>query len=166
MEHYMGYLKCLYTAGTIGGVAGYFSSPKGAFGADLGDTMPSWLAQQLTLSHAQALFSHLEDFLRQGDLLPGPDMHRWTKSQPAYEFPAGDADARVLARRHRERAEWLITAWAAGGNDREVSVEILELGTVKILARKCGSVYRAKLQNGRAVLQLIDTNGMNPTAAL
>jgi hypothetical protein len=166
MEHYMGYLKCLYTAGTIGGVAGYFSSPKGAFGADLGDTMPSWLAQQLTLSHAHALFSHLEEFLRQGDLLPGPDMHRWSKSQPAYEFPTGDADARVLARRHSERAEWLLTAWAAGGNDREVSVEILELGTVKLIARKCGSVYRAKLQNGRAVLQLIDTNGMNPTAAL
>ena len=35
MEHYMGYLKCLYTAGTIGGVAGYFSSPKGA-------SAPTW----------------------------------------------------------------------------------------------------------------------------
>ena len=101
--HYMGFLKCYYTAGMIGGVAGYFSYPQGGFGADLGDDVPNWLMQMMLLARAQALFSHLEDFLRSGDLLPGPHRHRWSEDQPAYELPAGDDNVRVLARRHRQR---------------------------------------------------------------
>ena len=163
-EHYMGFLKCCYTAGAIGGCAGFFSYPKGGFAADQGDKMSDWLAQMVTLAHVQALFSHLDDFLRQGDLLPGPNMHRWSKSQPAYEFPTGDPQVRVVARLHRNRKEWLITAWAAGGENREVSVDFLELSTLKLLARKCGSVYRATLTNGKPSLKLIDVDGMNPSA--
>ncbi|MHC4404455.1 MAG: hypothetical protein ACYTG0_32785, partial [Planctomycetota bacterium] len=89
-ERYMGFLKCYCTAGMIGGVAGYFSYPPGGFGADLGDEVPSWLMQMMVLARAHALFSHLEDFLRSGDLLPGPKKHRWSKDQPAYELPTGD----------------------------------------------------------------------------
>jgi len=150
-EHYMGYLKCYYTAGMIGGVAGYFSVPK--------EDDPHWLWQMTVLSHCHALFSHLEDFLRNGDLLPGPDKHRWTKDLPAYEFPTGDPDARVVARKHRERKEWLVTAWAAGGEDRKVSVEMPELGKVELQARKCGSVYRATVRE----MKRVDEEGMEPT---
>jgi hypothetical protein len=166
LRRYMGYLKCYYTAGMIGAVAGYFAYPPGGFGADLGDQPPHWLQQMMILSHAHALFSHLEDFLRNGDLLPGPDKHRWSKEQPAYEFPTGSADARVLARKHREREQWLITAWAAGGEDRHVKVTIPALGEVTLLARDCGSVYRAELKDGQPVLTLIDEDGMLPTAKL
>jgi len=164
-EHYMGYLKCYYTAGMIGGVAGYFSYPKpGGFSGDVSEEPPHWLRQEMILGRAHALFSHLEDFLREGDLLPGPDKHVWTKDQPAYEFPTGDADARVVARKHRKREEWLVTAWAAGGEDREVTATIPELGEVTVLARDCGSVYRVTLQDGEPVLTLVDEDGMLPSA--
>lgn len=161
---YMGFLKCYYTAGMIGGVAGYFSYPPGGFAADLGDEMPDWLDQMVVLARVHGLFSHLEEFLRDGDLLPGPDRHRWSQDQPALEFPTGDAEARVLARRHHRRPEWLVTAWAAGGEDRDVSVEIPELGRVTLLARDCGTVYRAALRGGKPVLTLVDEDGMLPTS--
>ncbi len=162
-EHYAGFLKCYYTAGMTGGVAGYFSYPPGGFAADLGDRMPSWLEQMVVLAHVHALFSHHEEFLHRGDLLPGPDRHRWSKDQPCYEVPASDVEARVVARRHRDRPEWLLTAWAAGGPDREVTIAIPELGTVTLQARACGSVYRATLAGSGPVLRLVDENGMYPT---
>lgn len=157
-EHYMGYLKCFYTAGMIGGVAGYFSYPK--------EDDPNWLWQMMVLARAHALFSHLEDFLRNGDLLPGPNMHRWSTDLPAYEFPTGDPEARVIAREHRERAEWLLCAWAAGGEDRTVSVEIPGFGTAEVEARSCGSVYRATVEGDRRSVKLVDEDGMLPTAGL
>ena len=164
--HYMGFLKCWYTAGMIGGVAGYFAYPPGGFGAELGDEPPSWLWQMMVQARAHALFSHLEEFLREGCLLPGPDAHRWSRDLPAYEFPTGDPNVRVLARKHRERPEWLITAWAAEGQDRQVAVTIPELGQVTLLARACGSVYRARIQDGKVALTLLDEDGMLPTANL
>ncbi|MBC7329464.1 hypothetical protein H5T88_03805 [bacterium] len=163
IEHYMGFLKCCYTAGMIGAVAGYFAYPKGGFGGDLGDEPPHWLKQVMALSYVHALFSYLEDFLRSGDLLPGPNKHRWSKDLPAYEFPTNVPDSRVLVRKHRQRDEWLITAWSTDDKDKEVSVEIPKLGRVNLLARKCGSVYRAKLVKDKPLLRLIDLDGMYPS---
>ncbi|MGB2822108.1 MAG: hypothetical protein WBF17_14080, partial [Phycisphaerae bacterium] len=166
IDIYLGYLKCCYTAGMIGGVAGYFAYPKGGFGAkDVGSEPPRWLRQMVALARVHALFSHLEEHIRSGDLLPGPDRHRWSKDQPAYEFPTGDATARVLARRHRRRDEWLITAWAAGGEDRDVAVTSPELGRVKVSARATGSVYRAVLSRGKPSLTLVDVDGRRPAAS-
>jgi hypothetical protein len=162
---YMGYLKCYYTAGMLGGVAGYFAYPKGGFESFEGDEPPSWLTQMLVLARVHALFSGLEGFLREGDLLPGPTKHRWSKDLPAYEFPTGDPNARVLARKHRRRAEWLVTAWAAGGQDREVGVAVPGLGAVRVEARACASVYRAILKGGQPSLTRVDANGLLPTAA-
>ena len=79
--------------------------------------------------------------------------------QPAYEFPTGYADTRVLARRLRGQDEWLVTAWAADGTNRTVSVSIPDLGTVDLLARDCGSVYRATTD----ALTLLDPDGVFPT---
>lgn len=163
---YMGYLKCYYTAGMIGGVAGYFSYPKGGFDGDVGEKPPSWLEQMMVLGRVHALFSHLEEFLRDGDLLPGPNRHRWSKDLPAYEFPTGDPNQRVLVRKRRGRAEWLITAWTTSGAGKRVTVTIPELGTVRVRARRCGSVYRAVLQDGRPQLTLIDKDRMFPSAGL
>jgi len=152
---YFGYLKCCYTAGSLGGVAGYFSVPR--------DDDPNWLWQMIALGHVHAQFSHLEEYLRVGDLLPGPDKHRIAKDLPAYELPTGEADARVLARKLRGKEAWLLTAWAAGGDDRDVTVEVPEPGPVALRARACGSVYRARLVDGKSVLELTDPNGLDPT---
>lgn len=167
IPRYIGFLKCYYTAGMIGGIATYCEYPTGGFGADFDpSTPPHWLLQVVALSQVHALFSHLEPYLRQGDLLPGPNMHIWSINQPAYEFTnkATDPTARVLARKMRNTNDWLVTAWAADGNTRDVTVTIPVLGTVTLNARGCGSVYRATLTNGQPVLMLVDTDGLNPTA--
>lgn len=162
-QRYMGFLKSLYTTGMIGAVAGYFSYPSTGFTGDLGPTPPSWLIQLQTLSHAHGLFSYLEDYLRNGDLLPGPNTHRWSTDLPAYEFPTGDETARVLARKLRGKSEWMICAWAAAGPDRQVTVTIPELGVVNVLARATGTMYRAL---PGPTLKLLDPDGMHPTANL
>lgn len=155
---YMGYLKCYYTGGMIGGCAGYFSYPK--------PEDPNWLWQMMDLGHVHALFSHLEDYLRKGDLIAGPDRHRWSKEIAAYELPTGDDTARVVGRRMRDEPKWLLTAWAATGDAREVTVTVPELGQVRLNARPCGSVYTATLQDGKPALLLLDADGMNPTKDL
>lgn len=164
LERYMGYLKCYYTAGMTGGVAGYFSYPQpGGFSGKVGEDIPHWLKQMMILGRAHAFFSHHEEMLRDGGLLPGPNKHRWNKNVPAYEFPTGDPEARVLARRHKTQKKWFLTAWANGGDARKVSVKVPELGEVQLQARPAGSVYYGELEDGKAVLELLDADGMHPT---
>jgi hypothetical protein len=107
-------------------------------------------------SRVHALFSGVESFLRQGDLLPGPERHRWSKDQPAYEFPAGEAEVRVLARKLTGKPEWLIVAWAADGKERAVKAVIPDLGEVALNARACGSVYRVSLRDAKPVVAQLD----------
>ena len=154
---YEGFLKCLYTEGMIGGVAGYFSYPKGGFDAAFSpEKPPQYLVQMVVLGRVHALFSHQEAFLRQGDLLPGPNRHAKVTDQPAYEFPTGKPCLRVLARKMPKQSKWLITAWASDGVEGPATVEIPELGSVTPQARAIGSVYTATLQDGKPVLQQVD----------
>lgn len=154
---YEGFLKCLYTEGMIGGVAGYFTYPKGGFDATFSpEKPPQFLMQMVILSRVHALFSHLEAFLRQGTLLPGPNQHAYATDQPAYEFPTGTATKRVLARKMPDQPKWLITAWASSGIDGPVTVTIPKLGSVSLQARAIGSVYTATLTNGKPALRQID----------
>ncbi len=168
IERYFGYLKCYYTAGMIGGVAGYFAYPKGGFGADdVGTEPPHWLRQMTALARVHALFSHLEDYIRKGKLLPGPNRHVWSKDQPAYEFPTGDETARVLARKRTARDEWLITAWAAGGEARQVTVTLPTIGKLTLQVRPAGSVYRAiRAEDGTPTFTLVDKDATRPTAGM
>lgn len=173
-QRYMGFLKSLYNTGTVGAVAGYFSFPNGGFGADLGDEVPSWLWQMMDLGQVQALYSHVDDFLREGELLAGPDRHRYATSTKstlsAYEFPTNDPTARVLVRKHSKRNQWLVTAWAADGPAREVTVFVPEVGSITVEARPCGSVYRVStkinmpFEPPEVTLELLDPDGMKPTA--
>lgn len=184
---YMGYLKCMYTAGQIGAVAGnfYFDKPL-TEGAPVGAQPSIWVWGWITLAHAHALFSKLQRFLFAGDLLPGPNLHPFQNREtlpphPAYEFPCeGEIQyvpqtytpelvamptARVLARRLRAGGQFLVTAWANTGNDRDVATTIPELGRVVLRARRAGSVYvfRQNAAGGYSgVLQ--DPNPMFPTA--
>jgi hypothetical protein len=157
IERYIGFLKCYYMAGNIGSIAGYFDLPTGGFEASFdAERPPNWLLQMVALSRVHALFSHLEDYLRQGDLLPGPMKHLWSKDTSAYEFPTKDPDLRVLVRKHRRQASWSIVAWAASGNSRQAIVEIPQLGRVDLIARPTGSVYTAKLVADLAKLNWVD----------
>lgn len=147
LDRYMGFVKSLYMAGQVGGVAGYFSFPEGGFNGDVGEDPPHWLQQIMVLGRAHALFSHLEEFIREGELLPGPDQNalvkkRTGKDLPAYEFPTGDKAVRVLARKLNKKDEWLVSAWAADGDAREVTVFIDEVGELTLNARPAGSIYR------------------------
>ncbi len=157
LKRYMGFLKCYYTAGTIGGIAGYFDFPTNGFEATFAaDRPPNWLQQMTALARVHALFSHLEPYLRQGDLLPGPHTHRWSKDTPAYEFPTEDADVRVLARKARHKSAWLIAAWAAAGEARRVTVTLPQLGRVSVIARPTGSVYTAEIVAGKPKFNWVD----------
>ena len=175
IPRYMGFLKCLYTAGMNGAVAGYFSCPTntipgsifGGPGFDAAfpsNSPPHWLQQMVVLSHVHALFSQLETFIDNSDLISGPQHHALSYDQPAYEFTntMADATARVLARRLRSGDQWLITAWAASGTNRNVTVNIPVLGAVTVYARDSGAVYQVTTTN----TTLIDVNGMLPTESL
>jgi hypothetical protein len=156
IARYTGFIKCLYTAGMIGGNAGYYALPKGGFDASFSsEGPPHWLLQMVALARVHALFSHREMMLRDGYLLPGPLRHKWSKDQPAYEFPTGDATVRVLARKSRRNDQWLITAWAAAGAGRPISVEIPGLGQLTLTARPDGAVYDATRVNGKPSVRLM-----------
>ena len=158
IARWRGFLKCYYTAGMIGGNAGYYQYlGRDGFSKPFAPAQPPhWLQQITTVAHVHAAFSHHEDFLRNGDLLPGPDRHRISKDSPAFEFPTGDKNVRVLARKHRQRAEWLLTAWVADGDAREVAVTIPDLGEIKLQARPDGTVYLATLKGGQLSLTKTD----------
>lgn len=116
----------------------------------------------MVLSYVHALFSHLEDYLRNGFLLPGPNKHKWSTDLPAYEFPTGDPYLRVLARKHSKKNQWLITAWAMDGKERECIVEIPEIGKIELMARGCGSVYTASIKNKKPFLIQVDKEVVYP----
>ena len=167
LERYMGFLKCLYVAGMVGGNAGYYAYPEGGFDESFPEEdPPHWIMQMIVLSRVHAFFSHFEDTIRHGELLPGPRRHVWSKEQPAYEFPTGDANVRVLVRQRQGDTACLVAAWAAGGNSREVSVDIPKLGAVTLLARPGGSVYLAETADGEIAAQLKDVNALLPSQSM
>ncbi|MEE8451083.1 MAG: hypothetical protein V3R99_04180 [Thermoguttaceae bacterium] len=94
------------------------------------------------------------------------EKHIWSKQQPAYEFPTGDADVRVLVRKRRDRAAWLVAAWAAGGAARDVNVTIPEAGEITLKARPGGSVYVVRESDGKMTAQLMDLDPMKPSLSL
>ncbi len=163
-ERYTGFLKSYYVAGMIGGIAGYFDYPTGGFNAAFdANNPPHWVRQVEILGQVHAEFSYLEDILRGGDLLPGPDINEKNPSQPAYEFRTGYNDTRVLARKMKGQKRWLISAWAADNVSRKVSVAIPVIGTVSLDAKPAGSLYDARIVSGSLVLTQIDNGSMNPT---
>ncbi len=67
-----------------------------------------------------------------------------------------------VARKLKNTSEWLVTAWAAAGPDREVKVNIPGLGELTLHARACGSVYRVEIVEGKPVMSLTDQDGLCP----
>jgi len=176
---YQGFIKMIYIMGTLGGNAGNywqsdFSEP---FKPEL---PPDWIRQIVALSRVHALFSYLEDYIRHGDLVPGPYRHFWSTENPAYELlpeelsdqvvKKGELETlamgravRVLARKHREKPEWLVVAWAADGVTRNVTVEIPGAGKVRLQARAAGNVYVVRLVDGVPQAHLCDPDAEYPS---
>lgn len=160
---WMGYLKMSYLAGMLGGIT------TGEFGCEVRygpfdpAQPPKWLDQMLVVSHAHALFTWIEDDLRNSRLLSGPQPHAWSKEQPAYEFPSGHPNTRVLVRRVNAAERWLVGAWAADGVEREVTVTVPDLGEYRILARAAGTVHAVTLHAGQRTARWLDENAMQPS---
>jgi len=161
-ERWMGYLKMSYLAGMLGGIT------TGEFGVlryepfDSSQS-PKWLDQMLVVAHAHALFTWIEADLRNSQLLPGPKPHAWSKEHPAYEFPTGHKDARVLVHRVNGASRWLIGAWAADGVEREVTVTVPELGEYGMRARPAGTVHLVEQQSGKRNVTWLDEDAMKPS---
>jgi hypothetical protein len=93
--------------------------------------------------------------------LAGPWKHAIAKvvladksQKPEYSRLLPGRPIRVLARKLKDKPRWLITAWAADGKEREVSVPVPELGEVKLKATAEANVYEAVLKNGQQFLRL------------
>ena len=162
----MGYLKMSYLAGMLAGVT------TGEFDCNIRYEPfdpahpPHWLDQMLVLAHAHALFTWVEQDLRKSQLLPGPKPHAWRKDQPAYEFPTGFANTRVVARRVKDAGRWLIGAWAADGVEREVAVSVPEVGEYRMLARPAGTVHLVEQAAGKRKVTWLDKDAMQPSLAM
>jgi hypothetical protein len=66
--------------------------------------------------------------------------------------------AHVFVRKHNVSSEYIITAWAADGIERDVTIAIPELGEVTVFASARGTIYRT--MDGVA-LTLLDENGQD-----
>jgi len=171
---YTGFLKCLYTAGMVGGVAGYFTYPSGTNGTLIGgpgfdasfpsNSPPDWLQQMMALSHVHALFSHLDNFLYNGTLLPGVTLNIMSTDQPAFEFTntAGRVNDRVLARKLLDQNHWIVTAWAADGVTNTVTVNIPTIGNLTVTAVPSASVYEVTMAGTNIQRILLDEYSSYP----
>jgi hypothetical protein len=160
---WMGYLKMSYLAGMLGGITtGEFSCDVRYERFDPAQP-PKWLDQMLVLAHAHALFTWLEADLRNSELLPGPNRHAWSPTQPAYEFPTGQANTRVVVRRVKGNRRWLIGAWAADGVEREVTVIVPDFGEHRIVARPAGTVQVLELEASAHRVMWLDEEAMTPS---
>lgn len=160
---WMGYLKMSYLAGMVGGITTGEFDCKVRYEPFDPAQPPHWLDQMLVLAHSHALFSWLEGDLRNSQLLPGPNSHRWSKAQPAYEFPTAYKDARVLVRRVNGASRWLIGAWAADGVEHEVTITIPEFGEHHILARPAGAVHLVVKDANKRMATWLDEDAMKPS---
>lgn len=188
-QRYMGMLKMWYASGALGTVAGYFNYAEPLCGnlrtnAVIGAQAPVHLRQLMLQGQAHALFSHLEEYLRRGEMLPGPDVHPYSSFSartPAMEFPVDGESrsvegpygsvrlptARLLARKIPGEDRWLLAVWANTGEERVVTASVdPKLGKLSLTAPAAGAVYLARLVDGQPRLTRVDVDPMRPTDAL
>lgn len=186
---FVGAMKMMYAAGAIGAVSGYFTCSGPQFEAmrtngAIGAARPTQVRGLINLAQVHALFTHLDDYLLRGELLPGDGLHPYRSfdtATPTMEFDAvgesvqtayqfGTAPmrtARVVARKLPAVDRWLVVAWANTGNDRDIRVTIdPRLGQLTLRARRAGSVYEISRSGGVNTIRLVDADAMNPTRGL
>ena len=70
----------------------------------------NWIWQSVMPSYAQAVTSRFEDFLRNGELMPGDVPNSYTSpTAPGYSFWAGDLRKLVVVRKHNSANKYAIT---------------------------------------------------------
>ena len=144
---YEGFLKCIYMAGTLGANAGCYYFPEGGLKASFDPkNPPHWLSQMLALGKVHATYSNLDDWLLKGELLPGPEKHKWSKEQPAYEFPNSQKGVRILARKMND--EFIVVAWDASGQSRTSQFTLTGIGPINLKATPNGALYSVKKVDG------------------
>lgn len=189
---YQGFLKCAYIMGSLGGNAGTYHTPEWDKSFPQ-DAPPDWMWQQIALGNVHALFSHYEDYLRNGELVDdGKFKNFYGTDQPAYELLPKELKNtrqlkqdlqtkdqvpvlgpgrpfRVLARKHKEKNEWLVVAWTAEISSQpgiyDATVTIPGAGEVTLQARKGGSLYLVTLKEGQPVLKQLDPDEADPTSS-
>ena len=76
---------------------------------------------------------------------------------------------RVLARKHKDKNEWLVVAWTAEISSQpgiyDATVTIPGAGQVTVQARKGGSLYLDTLKDGQPVLKQLDPDETDPTSS-
>ncbi len=172
-DRMMGFLKTWYATGNISATVFHLSLgliQKASVTAKGAASFPRWLEVYVDLGEVHALFSHLEDDLRNGDLMPGDGKQTMVKQVPAvldgYELYARapgtttrDPQVRVVGRKHKTvGGRVLVAGFVAAGADREVEVTV-DGAKVKLAMRGAGSVYVID----KGVPKLLDLDPMRPT---
>jgi hypothetical protein len=183
-ERWMGFTKMLFTAGMVGAANGYFDYTDAYVnqvvrGAATGPTLPLWLWQYIDLGQAHGLFSYLDVYLRDGDLVRGSGNHPYryggddSPTVPWYGLTvtgntnANGPTAYALARKRRGADRWIVATFANVGSSRDIQVQLPGAGSLTLLTRPAGAVYLVELNGaGQPVTRLIDTDPMQPTALL
>jgi hypothetical protein len=167
-DQYIGFLKCLYVLGQVGHIQ--FLFPEGAAAKRNYDFdrpvdpegPPTWLRQVEQLARVYAVFTHLDTFIFDGELVEGPHRHIfWQVQNMQQPLPGYVLDnphelfrdsggsfknprpgrVRVVARRKPD-GELLICAWAADGVAREVPATLPGGAELTLQATPRGALYR------------------------
>lgn len=170
-DRWTGFLKCIYVGGNLSSLAGFFGDDWG------GNTTlqqlypprfdpinpPFYIKQVMALSRVHAIFSWIEPFTRNSDLLIGNVNAQWWGNQnllAEFSNTAQDKGLRVMARKLKNDDKWLVIAWAMTGEDRLVEVTIPELGLIKLYARKAGTIYHVDKTSGNTTFNILDNDSM------
>jgi hypothetical protein len=196
-ERWMGFMKMMFIGGALGAMPGYFNygfedyENRQFRNSALGGKIPNWLWPIIDLGHVQATFSHFEQYLRDGDLVPGATSYGATTHPYSVdtapiaffalrlkgaEFTRPSCfntdrnyapTAYVMARKLPNQEKYLVGAWANVGPERNVTAMIPGKGEITLRARPAGSVYMAERNaNGGWVIQLKDPEAMLPSTFL
>ena len=181
IKSYKGFLKCLYASGNVGAVAAYFSpdcthdNPQ--YTPYNPAAIPSWLEQQMALGEVHARMSWFDEYILDGDLLPGVGSSVVKSYTPPYELPcyrrigslyAQETGVRTLVRKLRSANKWLVVTWAyeqvapdnisvVDGAPKNVYIrDIPGVETMEFLARPEGSIYTIDKSSGSTVVTYHD----------
>ena len=175
-DRWTGFLKCLYVGGNLSGISGFFGDDWNAPGTPNYKTLgmlyptsfernntPFYINQIMALSRVHAIFSWIEPFTRNSDLLVGNVRAIWGGNKnllAEFSNTANDKGARVMVRKLKNENKYLLTAWAMTGEDRIVEIEIPSLGKIKVNARKAGTIYHVDNTSGTPIFTVLDNDSM------